>query len=60
MVFKGMLYKGKYWIFEKTRVYQYPIINICNSIFYSQYSHFQICEGILTIEIGNLVNFFQK
>ena len=40
MVYKGMVYKGKYWIFEKIRVCQYPIVNIFKGIFQSEYSHF--------------------
>ena len=35
MVFKGMVYKGKYWISEKIRVYQCPFSDIFKGIFYA-------------------------
>ena len=55
MVYKGMVYKGKYWIFEKKiRVYQCANANIFKGIFQSQYSHFISYKGILSLEIDIL------
>ena len=46
MINKGMVNKGKYWIFEKIRVYQYPIsknlrvrIRVSSTGFHYNWSH---------------------
>ena len=45
MVYKGMVYKGKYWISEKIRVYQCPFSDIFKGIFLREYSDYEMVKG---------------
>ena len=51
MINKGMVNKGKYWIFEKIRVHQYPIskilrvlIRVSSTRFHSNLSYLVFCR----------------
>ena len=52
MINKGMANKGKYWILEKIRVYQYPFERFLRVFFQIEYSNF---EGYKGINKGKLV-----
>ena len=45
MVYKGMVYKGKYSISEKIRVYKCPFSDNFKGIFLSEYSDYEMIKG---------------
>ena len=62
MINKGMVNKGKYWIFEKIRVYQYPIlknirvgIRVSSTGFHSKWSHVVRFVDIIPVTVAENV-----
>ena len=45
MVYKGMVYKGKYSISEKIRVYKCPFLGNFKGIFLCEYSDYELVKG---------------